>query len=318
MFIMNCKLRLYMYRYSLIILSFLMITELSAQKIEKVLLDKNDTTRNCYTIIYPDSLPWMGYLFLVPGFGETAEDVLLQTKLPVETAERGILTIIPTFQDGVSSFGFDSLSQQAFRRIVDDVTSRHKLQDLEYYLGGFSMGGSTVVKFAETADKKPKAVFAIDSPLDFERFYNSTKRDVMLFGKGGSGEENIYLYLLSRIEQIMGGTPQTALKNYHKISPYSLSDTTQSAIKGLLGTPIRIYIEPDIQWWLDERETDVFGLNIIDCSAMINELKRLGNDRAVLITTQNKGYRKPDNNRHPHSWSIVDNRELIEWLLQQK
>ncbi len=175
-----------MYRYSLIILSFLMMTELSAQKIEKVLLDKNDTTRNCYTIIYPDSLPWMGYLFLVPGFGETAEDVLLQTKLPVETAERGILTIIPTFQDGVSSFGFDSLSQQAFRRIVDDVTSRHKLQDLEYYLGGFSMGGSTVVKFAETADKKPKAVFAIDSPLDFERFYNSTKRDVMLFGKGGS------------------------------------------------------------------------------------------------------------------------------------
>ena len=270
MFIMNCKLRLYMYRYSLIILSFLMMTELSAQKIEKVLLDKNDTTRNCYTIIYPDSLPWMGYLFLAPGFGETAEDVLLQTKLPVETAERGILTIIPTFQDGVSSFGFDSLSQQAFRRIVDDVTSRHKLQDLEYYLGGFSMGGSTVVKFAETADKKPKAVFAIDSPLDFERFYNSTKRDVMLFGKGGSGEENIYLYLLSRIEQIMGGTPQTALKNYHKISPYSLSDTTQSAIKGLLGTPIRIYIEPDIQWWLDERETDVFGLNIIDCSAMIN------------------------------------------------
>lgn len=289
MFIMNCKLRLYMYRYSLIILSFLMMTELSAQKIEKVLLDKNDTTRNCYTIIYPDSLPWMGYLFLVPGFGETAEDVLLQTKLPVETAERGILTIIPTFQDGVSSFGFDSLSQQAFRRIVDDVTSRHKLQDLEYYLGGFSMGGSTVVKFAETADKKPKAVFAIDSPLDFERFYNSTKRDVMLFGKGGSGEENIYLYLLSRIEQIMGGTPQTALKNYHKISPYSLSDTTQSAIKGLLGTPIRIYIEPDIQWWLDERETDVFGLNIIDCSAMINELKRLGTTGLFLLQLRIKG-----------------------------
>ncbi|WP_455509283.1 hypothetical protein [Butyricimonas paravirosa] len=51
-------------------------------------------------------------------------------------AKKGILTIIPTFQDGVSSFGFDSLSQQAFRRIVDDVTSRYKLQDLEYYLGG--------------------------------------------------------------------------------------------------------------------------------------------------------------------------------------
>lgn len=111
----------------------------------------------------------------------------------------------------------------------------------------------------------------------------------MLFGKGGSGEENIYLYLLSMTEQIMGGTPQTALKNYHKISPYSLSDTTQSAIKGLLGTPIRIYIEPDIQWWLDERETDVFGLNIIDCSAMINELKRLGTTGLFLLQLRIKG-----------------------------
>ena len=59
-----------MYRYSLIILSFLMMAELSAQKIEKVFLDKNDTTRNCYTIIYPDSLPWVlllsHCLFLIP------------------------------------------------------------------------------------------------------------------------------------------------------------------------------------------------------------------------------------------------------------
>ena len=315
---MSYKLEIYMRKYLWTILSFLMMSGLSAQKIEKVFLDKNDTTRNYYTIIYPDSLPWEGYLFVVPGFGETVEDVLLQTQLPVETAKRGILTVIPTFQDGVSSFGFDSLSQQAFNRIVDDVTRNHKLHDLGYYLGGFSMGGSAVIKFAETADKKPQAIFAIDSPLDFERFYNSTKRDVVLFGKGGSDDENIYLYLLSRIEQIMGGTPQTVLENYHKISPYSLSDMTQSAIKGLLDIPIRIYIEPDIQWWLDERETDFFGLNIIDCSAIINELNKLGNDDAVLITTRNKGYRQPDHKRHPHSWSIIDNDELIEWLLHKK
>lgn len=306
-----------MHEYLLAILTFFILAEVSAQKIEKVFLDKSDTSRSCYTIIYPSSLPWKGYLFLVPGFGETAEDVLIQTNLPVETAKGGILTVIPTFQDGVSSFGFDSLSQQTFKRIVDDVTSKHKLQDLEYYLGGFSMGGTTVLKFAETVNKKPKAVFAIDSPLDFERFYNSTKRDIQLFKKGSPDEENIYLYLASKIEQIMGGTPQTALGNYHKISPYSLSDTTQSAIKELVDIPVRIYIEPDIQWWLDERQTDVLGLNIIDCSAMINELNRLGNNNAVLITTRNKGYRQPDHERHPHSWSIVDNDGLIQWLLHQ-
>ena len=303
-----------MCKYLLTVLSFFFLTGAFGQKIEKVYLDKSDTTRFCYTIIYPPSLPWQGYLFLVAGFGETAGDVLIQTDLPLEAAKRGILTIIPTFQDGVSSFGFDNVSQQTFHRIIEHVTDNHKLKDLPYYLGGFSIGGSAIIKYAETATEKPKAVFAIDSPLDFERFYNSTKRDVVLFGKGVPIEDNIYLHLLSGIERIMGGTPRTALENYHKISPYSLSDTTQSAIKELVDVPVRIYIEPDIQWWLDERKTDVSGLNIIDCSAMINELRRLGNDNAVLIATQDKGYRRPDNKRHPHSWSIVDNDELIEWL----
>lgn len=306
-----------MYRLLLTVLSLLIFTKASAQKIEKVFLDKYDTTKSCYTIIYPTESQYEGYLFLVPGFGETAEDALAQTKLPLEAAQKGILTIIPTFQDGVSSFGFDSVSQQTFLQIVNDVTSKHKLQNHKYYLGGFSMGGAAVMKFAETADKKPTAVFAIDSPLDFERFYNTTKRDVETLGRSTS-DDDIYHLLLSRIEQIMGGTPQTALHNYHKLSPYSLSDTTQAAIKGLTNVRVRIYIEPDIQWWLNNRATDAAGLNITDCSAMINELRGLGNDDATLIITENKGYRQPDNIRHPHSWSIVDNAELIEWLLSEK
>jgi len=44
---------------------------------------------------------------------------------------------------------------------------------------------------------------------------------------------------------------------------------------------------------------------------MINELNRLGNKSATLITKHNKGFRNSDNIRHPHSWSIVDNDELI-------
>jgi hypothetical protein len=58
-------------------------------------------------------------------------------------------------------------------------------------------------------------------------------------------------------------------------------------------------------------------MNASECSAMINELNRLGNEKAKLITTQNKGFIKPDNKRHPHSWSIEDNDELIVWLLNQ-
>lgn len=285
-------------------------------KIEKVFLDKTDTTRNSYTVIYPQKLPWKGYIFLIPGFGETAENVLQQTELPNKLASSGILTIIPTFQDGVLSFGVDSLSQKSFDRILKNVISKFKLVDQKFYIGGFSIGGSSGIKFAENSTIKPKAIFAIDPPLDFERFYHSAKRDIRLSKGNKANQESVYM--IERLEKETGGSPLTHLAEYLKISPYSFSDTTQTAIKKLIDIPLRIYTEPDIDWWLKERKSDLTKINAAECSAMINELNMLGNTSATLITTQNKGFRKPDNIRHPHSWSIVDNDELIKWLLNQK
>ena len=285
-------------------------------KIEKVFLEKTDTAKSCYTIIYPPKLPWKGYLFLVPGFGETAENVLQQTDLPKKLAQNGILTIIPIFQDGVLSFGVDSLSQQTFDKILKDVTSKHKLIDQKFYVGGFSIGGSCAIKYAENATIKPTAVFAIDPPLDFERFYNSAKRDIRLSKDNQANQENIYM--IDRLEKETGGSPTTNLPEYYNLSPYSFSDINQTAIKKLTNMPLRIYTEPDVDWWLKERNADLTNMNATECTAMINELNRLGNQNAELITTQKKGYRKPDHKRHPHSWSIVDNDELINWLQKQK
>lgn len=285
-------------------------------KIEKVFLDETDSTKNCYTIIYPPKLPWKGYIFLIPGFGETADRVIQQTDLPKKLALNSILTIIPTFQDGVLSFGVDSLSLQSFNRILKDVTTKHKLIDHKFYIGGYSIGGSCAIKYAEISTVKPSAVFAIDPPLDFERFYNSAKRDIRLSKDSEANEENVYM--IDRLEKETGGSPKTNLTEYYNLSPYSFSDTTQTAIKKLINLPLRIYTEPDINWWLKERGADFTSMNATECSAMINELNRLGNLNAELITTQNKGYRKPDNRRHPHSWSIVENDELIKWLLKQK
>jgi len=311
-----------MTKFLFILLNFLIFTiSCNAQttkslKIEKVYLDKTNTTKNLYTIIYPPKLPWKGYLFLVPGFGETAENVLQQTNLPNQLAQKGILTIIPTFQDGVLSFGVDSLSQQTFENILKDVTSKHKLIDQKFYIGGFSIGGSCAIKYSENATIKPTAIFAIDPPLDFERFYNSAKRDVRLSKDNEANQENIYM--IDRLEKETGGTPITNLNEYYKLSPYSFSDINQTAIKKLINIPLKIYTEPDVDWWLKERNSDLTNMNATECSAMINELQRLGNSNAKLVITQNKGYRKPNNNRHPHSWSIVDNEELINWLLKQK
>lgn len=305
----------------LIIAAFCCFLNSFGQKIEKVSLDKNDPSHDCYTAIIPEKQPVTGYLVLVPGFGETPERTMQQTDLPLRCAEKGILTIIPTLSDGVMSFGVDDASQKSLVAIIEDATKKYNLASQRFYIGGFSIGGSAAVKYAEIAlsgnfKNKPIAVFAVDPPLDFERFYNSSKRDLRLSTGSQSNQENVYM--VGRIEQVMGGTPDDALKNYYAISPYSYSDTEQKAIKSLIKIPIRMYSEPDVNWWIENRSSDFSGMNVLDCSAMINELKRLGNSQAELIVTENKGFRKPDNKRHPHSWSIVDNEKLIGWLLEKK
>lgn len=55
-------------------------------------------------------------------------------------------------------------------------------------------------------------------------------------------------------------------------------------------------------------------MNAIDLAALVNELKIRENQQIELITTHNKGYH-PDETRHPHSWSIVDEEELIDWFV---
>lgn len=302
------------------ILAFLFLVNTFAQEVQKITLDPTDHSLNYYLAIIPADISVKAYLFLVPSFGETPETVLTQTDLPKLAADKGILTIIPVFKTGVRSLGVDSLSQQSFLEMVENVVQKYQLTHQPLLVGGFSIGGSCAVRFAELAVSKnfqhqPKAIFAIDPPLDLERFYHSSVRTIRLSASSQPNQEA--QYMKERLEKEMNGTPETALKNYRKYSPYSFSDTQQTAIKPLVNTPLRIYTEPDVSWWIKERGGDFSGMNALDASCMINELNRLGNAKANLITTNDKGFRKPDNRRHPHSWSIVDNAELINWLLKQ-
>lgn len=310
-----------MQKIYLLILTLSISAISSGQKIETTYLDKTDSTKNMYIAVIPQSGQINSFMFLLDGFGNAdPKDVLIQTDIPKYAAAKGILTIIPVLKTGGLYFGSDTASQQSLKEMIDLVAKKYQLKGKDFYIGGFSIGGTCVVKYAELAVQKnypikPKAVFAVDPPLDWERFYNAAKRVVRLsIPSQVNGEVT---YMIDRIKKELGGTPETALENFYNNSPYSYSDTTQRAIKPLIKTPIMIISEPDIQWWLSQRGYDYSYINITDQAAMINELQRLGNNKAVLVTTHDKGFREPGHIRHPHSWSIADPEQLVDWLLKQ-
>lgn len=290
-------------------LIFIAITFACSQKetteVIEISLNPKDSNTCGYTAILPKSETIRSYMLLIPGFGETVENVLKATTLPFEAAQSGIAVFIPVLQDGAESYSFSAESQNTLKNIVADIRSRYGLSKTDYCIGGFSMGGSAAIRYAElTPDNPPACVFAIDSPLDYERFRYSTERDVTTYKKGIADGDSIYIKLLEQITPIV------------KDSPYLLSDTTHQAILPLKDIPVRYYIEPAEQWWLDNRQTDVLGLNILDATAFINDLRLIGNKDAQLIVTTGKGYRNNGNTYHPHSWTIVDSNDLIEWIVK--
>ena len=283
-------------------------------KFEQIFLDPEDQMHMHYLIIYPKTESYKGYVLLFPGFGEYPAQVVQETQLPIDLANAGYLTIIPTLQNGSLSFGVDSASVATIHQIHQDVLSKNKLTNTPLILGGFSIGGSAAVKFAQQENIHPSALFAIDPPLDFERYYQSAER----FNRISLHPNQENNYVIGRLNEFTGGSPATHQQAYYALSPYSYSDANQTAVRATPNIPIRFYTEPDILWWMKERSSDYTQMNSIDCAAMINELNLMGNTKAQLIVTQNKGVRKSTQIKHPHAWSLIDSKELISWLNQIK
>ncbi|UPQ80344.1 hypothetical protein M0M57_05770 [Flavobacterium azooxidireducens] len=57
-------------------------------------------------------------------------------------------------------------------------------------------------------------------------------------------------------------------------------------------------------------------MNAYSIEKLAEELKKQNFKKTELIKTTDKGYRS-NGNRHPHSWSIVDENDLVKWILEE-
>jgi hypothetical protein len=204
-------------------------------------------------------------------------------------------------------------------RLIAKVLDEYKVQDGKVAMGGFSAGGIGAMRYAEfcirqghSKSKAPVAAFAVDSPLDYERWFLgaelASKR--LEVGERENAEDRDAVYYLRKE---FGGSPTEVVEAYRRQSVVSALVPDGGNARLLRNTPVRIYIEPDIKWRVENWNQDVYNSNLLDATALINVLTLFGNKDAELITTSGRGYRR-DGSRNPHSWSIVDERDLAQWL----
>jgi len=270
-------------------------------------------TKNFYYKILPEGKP-VGMIIILPGGGETPERVMNQIYLDELAYGENLIVLFPGFEEG--DFKMDT-EQRFLDRIAKDVVEKHHISKDKIAIGGLSYGGMLAVKYAEIAVRDrsryfiPSSVFALDPPLDYEKMYGQFKRDIERnYSEAAVNEaKNFSKEMTDAI-----GLPDKNRENYIRESMFLYSEKDGGNAKYLMNIPLLIYTEPGIMWQLNNRGRDLYDTNSISITAMINLLRLKGHKQADLKIVNDRGIR-PEGFRHPHSWSIMDPEECLEWIL---
>jgi hypothetical protein len=310
------------------LLLFLVYTPMFSQITETVMLSKSDphdlyrswdkdSTTLFYKLVIPKTKP-VAALVILPGAREPISDVEQQISLHTLAAEKGFLVIFPSINWGTTKHIYE---HEMLDQIFTQVIKRFNIPKDKFVLGGFSGGAMLSLTYTEKANREkgstviiPKAVFGIDPPLDYAHLWQHCINDIERDFSDVAVAEGKWITEMYTEE--FGGSPAQFPQNYIRYSIYSRSEKDGGNAKYLLKTPLLLYTEPDVVWSMKNRHRDFYDLNAMDISAMINLLQLGGNKNAELIVTHNKGYRL-NGNRHPHSWSIMDNQQCFDWILEQ-
>ena len=248
-------------------------------------------------------------LILFPCFPCDAADTRAESRIADTAAANGIAVLMLNFNQHIL---MSEAEKQEVIGTIAGAVNEHGVDASNTFIGGFSSGGNVSVLLAKallrSADPpvKLKGVFAVDSPLDLVLLYQCAQRDLTKTSfPEYKGEAR---YVLALLDSTLG-SPEDSLANYERAAPLLNSSASVAPLKDL---PIRFYTEPDTAWWRANRDDSYEELNAFAMKRIHDTLVAAGNAHAEYITTEGRGVQH--SNRHPHAWSIVDERELVLWI----
>ena len=246
-----------------------------------------------------------GVVVLLPGLFDPPLSIFFESDLPLILNKLNYSIIIPVLSQKGDKF---DLSDRSLNQLVNLITqyiqTTNLRQDVPIILGGFSIGGTRILKACTFKDNSLRRlnirhVFVIDPPMDLNRLLNSEAKYGQNFLKGV-------------IEKEMGTVDAEKLASLSILDINKIDSTKPITVNGV---KIRIYNEPAIEWQMENRKRDLLDINLLDQSVYVNHIKRKHPDIDIqLIISKIEGLRRQTGDRNPHSWNIVDTDEFIDWI----
>lgn len=254
-----------------------------------------------------------GLLILFPCFPCDAKNTLNEFKISEISVNNGFSVLAMNLNELLY---LKPKEKQELAEQLTKIVSDYDLPKKNIFVGGFSSGGNVSLIISDYLVKtksqiQPKGVFIVDSPVDLFGLYKTAEKNLKLnFSEPAVAESKWIKEMLDN----EFGNPDNGIANYELNSPFTLETQNINNLKGLENLKIRFYTEPDLKWWSENANNDYKDLNAFYIEKLSEKLKtEFPNNNIELIKTENKGYRE-NGEKHPHSWSIVNEIDLINWM----
>lgn len=252
-------------------------------------------------------------LVLFPGGALTAKETKEEFDI-ITTAAANQVSIL--FMNFNRHLWIDNTTTEQLAEELETIFDENHLKAENICIGGISIGGNVALTlsnhlYQNKSDIAPKGTFIVDSPIDLYALYESSIKDIE---NPKLDEERLAepKWIANYFEEEF--TKDSLLQNIQRVSPFTL-ENKYTNVPYLKNSKLRFYTEPDSIWWKENRKTDFQSTNAYVIQKIAKDLKAKNWNKLELIETENKGYRA-NGDRHPHSWSIVNTRKLIEWVKQ--
>ena len=254
-----------------------------------------------------------GLLILFPCYPCNAKNTLSEFEIKDISLKNGFSILAMNLNERLylKEEEKELLAEKLIKIVQEQNLSEHNI-----FVGGFSSGGNISLLISDYLNNKKnpiklKGVFIVDSPIDLLGLYKVAEKNIYQSFSKPSVEES--KGIVENLKQDFDD-PEIEITNFEKYSPYTLQTRNIENIKNLKDLKIRFYTEPDLKWWKENAKNDYKDLNAFYLKELSKVLKTgFEKSKIELIETKNRGYRK-SGERHPHSWSIVDETELINWM----